>query len=1082
MPRAAGGQRLVRRPAPSAEAPVLDASQQAAVDHRGGPLLLYAGPGTGKTTTLVEAVVSRIDAGLPVEAVLALTFSRRAARELRERIAARIGRASVEPLARTFHSYAFGVLRREAAVRGEPSPRLLSAAEQDTVVRELLRGDMAAGGEAWPPALHAALGTGAFAQELRDLLLRCAEQGVTPERLAGVARAARRDDWRAVARFARQYADVTGLAFDGAYDPAELVGAVSRLWRESPDRLADERSARRFVVVDELQDADAGQLELLELLAGDGGELLAAGDPDQSIYGFRGADPGVMGRFADRFRPRRGKPARTLCLETSRRSGTDLLAATRRVAARLGSAGAHRRLVPASGLPAGGPEVHLLRSPAQEGAYLAARMRRAHLVDAVPWSQMAVLVRSAGALPPLRRALTAAGVPVARASVEVPLADTAAVAPLLLLLRCALSSGVLDEAAAEALLLSPFGGGDPLTLRRLALEWRSILSAGSPAESIAVGEGPLGILASALRSAQEAPENLALLSSRGRAPLERIASLLAIARGHAESTAEEMLWAVWSASGLAERWAELSMRGGDRGARADRDLDAVMSLFSVAGRFSDRLPRAGMAVLLEELEARSLPDSGPPADGGAGDGVVLLTAHAAKGLEWDFVAVAAVQEGAWPDLRVRTSLLDGGVLLARAAGGSAGAASIGPSASAAARVTEHTRVLAEERRLFYVAVTRARRQLLVTASASEREELSPSRFLDELDPPAGDEARPVTDVPRPLELSALTAELRSTLVEGAAPAGRLDAAARLLARLASHDVEGADPAEWYALQPLSDAAAVCAEGDAQKDAEGDAENAEKDAEDKVPVSPSKVEAFLRCELRWFLESVGATTGDTGSAGIGTLVHAAAAEAGTGDAAALLARLLDAAEARGEIGAGWVARRTREQATAMVARLETWLAANPRRLVAAELAFEVDLGRARLRGRVDRLEQDDDGRAVVVDLKTGATAVPRAEVVRHPQLAVYQLAVDAGAFADAGVHAPGGAELVQLGGAASASGAKVQAQPALAAEELREVEETVQRVAEGMAGSAFTAMDNNLCRVCPVRASCPVRDDGRSVVS
>ena len=100
-----------------------------AVDHRGGPVLVLAGPGTGKTTTIVEAVVQRVERGeITADQALVLTFSRRAAAELRERIAARLGRTIREPIARTFHSYAFGLLRADAARRGEQPPRLLSGA------------------------------------------------------------------------------------------------------------------------------------------------------------------------------------------------------------------------------------------------------------------------------------------------------------------------------------------------------------------------------------------------------------------------------------------------------------------------------------------------------------------------------------------------------------------------------------------------------------------------------------------------------------------------------------------------------------------------------------------------------------------------------------------------------------------------------------------------------------------------------------------------------------------------------------------------------------------------------------------
>jgi superfamily I DNA/RNA helicase len=162
--------RLVRRARERVVPPILDDAQRAAVEHRGRPLLLLAGPGTGKTTTIVEAVVSRVDRGeITPEQALVLTFSRRAAGELRDRIAGRLGRTIREPIARTFHSYAFGLLRAEAVRRGEPAPRLMSGPEQDLVVRELLRGDVEAGAANWPDRLRPALLTRGFAQELRDL-------------------------------------------------------------------------------------------------------------------------------------------------------------------------------------------------------------------------------------------------------------------------------------------------------------------------------------------------------------------------------------------------------------------------------------------------------------------------------------------------------------------------------------------------------------------------------------------------------------------------------------------------------------------------------------------------------------------------------------------------------------------------------------------------------------------------------------------------------------------------------------------------------------------------------------------------
>ncbi|MGH8968502.1 MAG: ATP-dependent helicase [Actinomycetes bacterium] len=1050
--------RLVRPVARPVVPMALDPAQRAVVDHPGGPLLVLAGPGTGKTTTLVEAVAARIERGHDPEQVLVLTFARKAAAELRERITARLGRATKDPLARTFHSYAFGVLRREAALRGDRAPRLLSGPEQDLVIRDLLDGDILAGATAWPPRLHPALKTRGFVQELRDLMMRAYERGLTPRDLDRLGRERRRDDWRAAARFMRQYGDVTAFRDAAAFDPAELIRAVVGLWLADPALLAREREARQVVFVDELQDTDPAQVELLRLLAGDGRDLVAVGDPDQSIYGFRGAEVSGIERFAEVFRTRGGAPAPVASLRTCRRSGAGLLAATRRVATRFGGRGEHRGLVPADGLPAGEVEVALLRSETQEAAHVAARLREAHLVDGVPWSQMAVLVRSTvRALPVLRRALGAAGVPVDVASEEVPLVEQPAVRPLLRLLECVVDPGRLDESAAVDLLTSPLGGADVIGLRRLRQELRRAeLAAGGRRAS-----GPL------LVEALTDPRVLVAVESRAARPAERVSRLLAVARdetGRDGAGVEEVLWKVWSASRLADRWERASLEGGPAGAAADRDLDAVVALFETAARFCDRLPGARSEVFLDHLLGQQIPADSLAARAPGGEAVRVLTAHASKGLEWDVVCVAGVQEGAWPSTRSRGSFLGAESLVDL----------LRPGAEAlpadVAAVTTLTRLLDEERRLFYVAVTRARRRLLVTAVTSEREGLAPSRFLDEIDPlpSAEDTGRPVTVVGRPLSLAGLVAELRQALGDpDQVDDGRRRGAAVELARLASGGARGAAPTSWWGLAELSDDRPV------------------HDADDEVRVSPSKVESFTRCELRWFLEHVGGTESTTAQQGVGTLVHAVAESALDDETAteeALLARL-DALLPTVDLGRGWVADQETAKARRMVGRLARWLAENSREVVATEVDFRAAVGRAVVAGRVDRIERDDLGRAVVVDLKTGSSKVPDGDLAGHAQLATYQLAVEAGGFAEHGLHVSGGAELLQVGKGAFVDRHRLQGQDALATyPDPGWARALVADVAEGMAGSAFRAVDNELCNRCPVRTSCPVQDEGRTVTS
>ncbi len=1065
MSRTTSPYRLVRTPTTPAVAPVLDPAQAEVVAHDGGPLLVLAGPGTGKTTTLVEAVVRRIEAGADPEQVLVLTFGRLAAAELRTRIAARLGRATKEPLARTFHSYAFGVLHREAAARGERPPRLLAGPEQDVVVRDLLAGDLADGASTWPSRLHPALPTQGFAQELRDLVMRAFERGVTDDRLRRLGAEQGRDDWVAAAQFMQQYSEVSSLREAASYDPAELIRAVVDLWADEPGQLAAERAARPHVFVDELQDTDPAQIELLTLLAGEGRDLVAVGDPDQAIYGFRGADVAGIRGFREHFRTLAGDPAPVIDLATSRRAGSVLLAASRRVARGLGGRRRHRDLLPAVGVPDGELSVAVLRSESQEAAHVAARLREAHLVDGVPWSQMAVVVRSTvHSMPVLRRAMVGAGIPVAVSGDEVPLVREPAVGPLLMLLKASTRDLAdplgpdgqpgfrpIPEDDVSALLTSSLGGADVMGLRRLRQALRR-------AELLAGGGRSSGAL---LVAALHDPGLLSGLPRAVARPASTIAELVAAGRAAAgaSASAEDVLWELWSRSGLADRWERASREGGPAGEAADRDLDAVVALFEAAARFCDRLPGAGPQVFYDHLTGQQIPGDSPAVRAVATEAVQLLTAHASKGLEWDVVCVAGVQEGSWPDLRMRGSFLGSERLVELIRPGAEA------TAPAVATVTTLGRLLDEERRLFYVAVTRARRSLLVTAVTSEREALLPSRFLDEIDPPAGAEPRPLTVVRRPLSLVGLVADLRRTLLDPEADEPRREAAAQRLAVLAAAGARGADPQSWWGLAPMT--------GDGPLRA----------PDDLVVVSPSRVESFRRCELRWFLEQAGGGTSPGPAQAVGTLVHAVAETAvdpSSSTEAALLARLEELLP-HTDLGSGWVARKERERAEAMVRRLAGWLASNARDVVATEQDIDITIDRARLVGRVDRVERDEAGRAVVVDLKTGSSKTKEAELMTHGQLAAYQLAAEHGAFA--GTRGSGGAELLQVGGGAATKGAVAQQQVPLAESSDPDwARSLVLDVAEGMAGSAFRAVANDYCQMCPVRTSCPVQDDGRAVTS
>lgn len=1061
--------RLVRPASPlGLVPPELDAAQSAVVGHRHGegPLVVLGAPGSGVTTALVEAVVARVERDrVPAEGVLVLAPTRPAAAALRDRISARLARTVREPLARTPHSYAFGLLRRASVLIGDVPPRLISGPEQDRILADLLAGHEAGDGRApdWPANIGEQIrGLRGFRDELRDLLMRAVERGLGPPDLADLGRRHHRPEWVAAADVLAEYLDVTSLATPGAYDPAAIVDAAALSLSEDTELLAAERAQWQLIAVDDAQEATAATQRLLDVLAGGGHDLILAGDPDTATQGFRGARPQLLAEAPHRFAHADGRPATTVVLDTVHRHGGALHEVAQRVVQRIGSAGVvtHRGARPAPGTDGPEPgrvEVRLLASGPQEAAFVAQQLRRYHLEGSLPWSRMAVVVRSAKNTEALRRALGAAGVPVAVPNAEVPVRDEPAVVPLRLALRCVVDPSALTPDVAVELLTGPVGGVDAVGLRRLRQALRAEELAGD------------GVRASdeLLVEALAAPDRLVTLDPRLSYGARRVAAVLAAGRAAADqedATVETVLWDLWEATGLGEPWHRQALAGGRAGARADRSLDAVVAFFEAAARYVDRLPRSAPADFLAYLEGQDLPADTLAERAPDTDAVALVTAQSAAGREWDVVAVTGVQEGAWPDLRLRSSLL-GAQALADLLDGRAEPGGAGSVAA------QRRAVLDDELRLFHVAVTRARRHLLVTAVRAEEE--LPSSFLDLVEPlPDGVEVRPLTAVPRAMTLPAVVAELRACVIDpDASPQRRRRAAARL-ARLAAAGVPGAHPDDWYGLPEVSSTGPLRAEGQ------------------QVRVSPSRVEQFDRCALRWLLETAGrGTSGSSASQSLGTLVHELAEAEPDGDLGRLRALL---AERIGRLGLGdaWVDRRRREQLERMIAKFAQYVAkarAEGRRVLAVEQDVEVRVGRAVVRGQVDRLELDPDGRLVVVDLKTGGSAPSKAEVTRHAQLGVYQVAVEEGGFDQVAEEATGGAGqgsggavLVQLG--TTSKGPGVQAQPPVGddPQDPQWAHRMVVEAAEGMAGAQFPASGNSMCRTCGVRRSCPLQPEGRQV--
>ncbi|MGE5694906.1 MAG: PD-(D/E)XK nuclease family protein, partial [Candidatus Sericytochromatia bacterium] len=689
------------------------------------------------------------------------------------------------------------------------------------------------------------------------------------------------------------------------------------------------------------------------------------------------------------------------------------------------------RLIHGAGDDPGSVSVRLAKSPHAEAALIADTLRRAHLVDGVRWSDMAVIVRSlpraAAALP---RALAAAGVPVRAAAPRTPPADHPAVRALLTVLAAAVDG--LDGEKALTLVTGPIGRVDPVSLRGL----RRSLRRGENSDARACSDVLLAEVLAGSRPQPAAHANA----------LRRVRAVVDAAVSAADGDPRSALWQAWNRSGLQDRWLKTRARGGSAAAQADRDLDAVTMLFEIADGYVAHTPGATVRGLVEHVTALKIP---PPEREPAvePDTVAVVSVHAALGREWDVVVVAGMQEGLWPNTVPR-----GGVLrtqqLVDVLDGIADTAS--PRAP----------VLADERRLLVAALGRARRRVVVTAVDSDSDDTAvPSMFIDELTALTdGDCDAPAA--PRVLSPAALVGRLRSVVCapHDAVDEARRCCAATQLARLAAAGVPGADPGTWYGRTPVSTDQPLA-----------------DDACTPVTLSPSIVQTIADCPLRWLLERHGGSDRRDIRSALGSVLHTLIASGATTEA-----QLLTELEPIWEtlpFESAWYSRNELARHKAMLSAFWQWRAQTRHELteIASELVIDgvltspdPGLPDVRVRGRIDRLERDIAGRPVIVDIKTGRNPVTKDDAQRHAQLALYQLAVSAGIL-DCGEQ-PGGGRLVYLG----RPGIVERGQDALTADGEREWRQTVHRAAAATVGPNFAARINDSCGHCPVRSSCPAQ--------
>lgn len=918
----------------------LDAAQRAVVEHGPGAVLALGGPGTGKTTVLVERFIRlATTAGCSPDRVLFLVPNRAQKMALQDGLTHRLLfdeglEALIEVPVYTWHGFANHLVSRhyDRLAYAEP-PVLLTSPEQWGDVRDALANEDPVN---WPHHAHLLKNKG-FVDEVVDFCIRAEQRLLDEAQLQALAQA--KPGWADVIRFFKAHRN--RLRARSRVDYPTLLSDATDLIANHDDIRDALHHRFLHVLVDDGQELALVQQRMLHFLTaftvGDAGDrsLVLAGDPDSAIETFRGAEPDWIEDFGKEF----GEHER-VTLATSYRLGPEFGVQATRLIARNGAAD-HR---PSEFAGAGTLEVHRFGSLAAEVDAIARALRLAHLEDHVAYEDMAILLTSPRAmLPPLERALDALEVPFSISAPDRPLGREPIVRAFADLARYSFTE-TPDPEQVLSLLRSPLVDLEDAMVRELE---RVARVTATPLVDVLVRQ----------------PPELEL-DGESAGKIAELLALRDILAARKDDPADAAFWVVWDRSRYCR---DLVARArADLNDPANRDLDALVAFSRALGRFVER--RRGEGTFTDYLEAIGRADFGsdpwlPPER--SGGGVQVVSFHGAKGKQWAVVAVAGVIDGAIPKGRRATGLFDPYFL---------------DETDALARSKRNEM---EDRRVFYVAVTRAARRCLVTTSPGPTRKGDPSRFIEELTGVMPEvEAAPHL---RPLTFSEASARYRKVLADVNAPRAERIAALAAIKKTCDLDpsCSAAQPSEWWWRWDWTEGAVPIRVQ--QADIDDDLPL------DKLRTSYSRISTYDNCGLQYLFSVVlGLDPESSHNMAFGSWIHKVFEECETGaitNQNAALARfeqLFDETVFPNKA----VARQFHREGEVMIDRYVKHL--KPGQAVMAETSFRVDFEGNRITGRIDRV--DRIGRNILIsDYKTSKSAVQWDEAKESLQLAIYYLA-------------------------------------------------------------------------------------------
>lgn len=1033
-----------------------------------------------------------------------------------------------------------------------PAPVLLMGADEDAALEQLI------GQVSWSQPAEVTQTRG-FRAQIRNLFSRCGELGVDYQLLEQLGQAAQVQLWCEAAPLLKLWdsqSDISAanramaLKLDTARLQDRALYALEHWYQAdvtAPPQLPD------LVVVDDYQDCTAATARLLHALAalnlgeaegqgwsagqmpsaglggasgaqgpgsrssangsgdatgagepggvgvtspGDVGhrdgrstQIVVLGNPDEAVETFRGGDPLMLASAARDF------DAVALTLPQVHRGSRQIAALIELAVQQVQVAGCISQRRPSyQHLAQNSQSVCFKVAPddtVQVGG-VAAHMRSLHLEQGLAWGQMAVIVRQSSSVELIRQELRRGGVPLAPDTPALLLRSEPAAKALLDCARAALEQllgvPVVQEEAARALLLSPLVGFSAIELRRL----RRIL-----------GESPDHLSTRVLSDTElfdqlEAAPTLAAKAKVAQAINE------ALAKERSEGL-EGLVWGAWQASGKAQYWRQLAL---DIEAdsllrqRADHDLDVVISLFKRLEVWSERNPSAPGQQFLDELEAQQVASDSVAALGARPQGVSVLTVAACAGRQWEFVAVLGIDDGVWPNLRLRDSLTQTGLLtdiVSQRIADTVNLASLTSSSDPQALAQARAQICSDEMRLLVAAMSRANSQLWL--GAVNGGEQGPSSFFNYLSRQSAIPVEPIQPGGA-YTLRGLVATLRRQLMLDLKHNNGTQAPqiAALLAALAQRGVPGADPRSWLG---IAGASQFLTELPAQLEGQDQlgtqvtahavvalkklqAQRVNQARQRGARLSPSDVENIETCPLRWYLQRHGGSPASSSAQQIGALIHWLAQQGQEhGLSREQLLDLFYRERSSLQLPGGWYGRQENQRVEKMVENLALYLANSPANMqvevecpVRAQVELEVDGAplKIKISGRADRLEHTSQG-IDVIDFKTGAS-VDSAGAQTNAQLATYRVALQA-----RGENVHGGA-LIMLG--KENKKAQVDALTYPGSRELAPSDyletgqgwdtDLISAAARDSLGPSYQARTGEHCRHCAYQDFCPALSD------